>query len=333
MKNMKFIALVVALAFVALSCKSTPKKTETSTSTSVGAVEKKQVQPVEEVEKKEKPTEISFGEISWIAEQISPSFWPSALKNKSTMFITFHMPVSQDVDINRIEKIFVASPKDMWLLEGSKIKNVVEMDKKDKKLVIKRLQCVNGALPLGDWTVEVTLTDGGFASKTLNVSGMQVQATDKAESKPEASAENAKDKEAEKPATKYLVPNAANSNEVACLAIPVIKSVSRDADSIEIRFSVKDSRVKNGYFWFDVPGEIYYRDSGSMIDASGKPVNGCRKFSTDGAECVYILRKDKTNADWFAKIIGAYFVVADVNRVQSPWEERIRSVSERAVVK
>ena len=38
MKNMKFIALVVALAFVALSFKSTPKKTETSTSTSFGAV-------------------------------------------------------------------------------------------------------------------------------------------------------------------------------------------------------------------------------------------------------------------------------------------------------
>ena len=33
--------------------------------------------------------------------------------------------------------------------------------------------------------------------------------------------------------------------------------------------------------------EKYYKDSGSMIDASGKPVNGCRAFSKDGKECRY----------------------------------------------
>lgn len=350
MKKMNFIALLLVL--VLFGCKSTPKTTETETSetetapvTSTDTAAVEQTEPAEEDTKK--ITEISFGEVSWIAEQISPSFWPTKLKNKSTMFVTFHMPVSQEVNISMIEKIFIASPKDMWLLEGSQIKNVVEMDRKAKKLVIKRLQCVNGSVPLGDWTVELTLTDGGFASKTVRVSGMQVQATAKTESAPQKSKESTENQasetaqptedqpaeETEKAAIQYLVPKSTNKNEVACLAIPVIKSVSRDADTIEIRFSVKDSRIKNGYFWFDVPGEIYYRDSGSMIDASGKPVNGCRKFSTDGAECLYILRKDKTNTDWFGKIIGAYFVVADVNRVQSPWEERIRSVSERAVVK
>lgn len=350
MKNIKFIIFAL-LVLVLFSCKSTQKTTETE----VGTTEPEPVQtstttttpepepepkqePEPEPETEKKPTKITFGEVSWIAEQIAPTFWPKPLKNKSTMFISFHMPVSENVNVDSIEKLFIVSPKDMWLLEGAAIKNVVEMETKEKKLVIKRLQCVNGSVPLGEWTIELSQKDGGFASKTVNVSGLQAKSasqteTKKSDNKAETTnvAEDTAKKETAK--TQYLVPKAEGKDEVSTLAVPVIKSVSRDADTIEIRFSVNDARIKNGYFWFDVPGEIYYRDSGSMINAAGKPVNGCRKFSTDGAECLYILRKDATNSAWFSKIIGAYFVVADVNRVQSPWEERIRSVSERAVVK
>ncbi|MEL3908956.1 MAG: hypothetical protein P1P64_08130 [Treponemataceae bacterium] len=335
MKNIKFITFAL-FVLVLFSCKSTQKATETEvsepepvqTSTTTTTLE-----PEPETEKEPEPKKITFGEVSWIAEQIAPSFWPKPLENKSTMFISFHMPVSENVKIDNIEKIFIVSPKDMWLLEGAAIKNVVEMETKEKKLVIKRLQCVNGSVPLGEWTIELSQKDGGFASKVVNVSGLQAKNASQTETKKSDSKMETADAENEASEIQYLVPKAVEKNEVAGLAIPVIKSVSRDAETIEIRFSVNDARVKNGYFWFDVPGEVYYKDSGSMINATGNPVNGCRKFSTDGAECLYILRKDRTNSAWFSKIIGAYFVVADVNRVQSPWEERIRSVSERAVVK
>lgn len=317
MRKMKFVALVLALIF--FGCKSTPKTETTETA--------KNIEQVKVDENESNQTKIEFGELSWILEQISPSFWPTPLKADSKMFITFHMPVSQNVKIADIEKIFISSPKDMWLLENESIKNIVEMNTKDKKLVIKRLHCVSGQIPLGAWTVELTLKDGGFAKKTVEVSGLKDYV------KLENSESESDTSNTQKNTQKFLVPKAENENEVSCLAVPTIKSVSKDKDFIEIRFSINDKRVKNGYFWFDVPGEIYYRDSGSMIDASGNPVNGCRKFSTDGSECSYILRKDKTNSAWFSKIVAAYFVVADVNRVESPWEERIRSISEKASIK
>ena len=123
------------------------------------------------------------------------------------------------------------------------------------------------------------------------------------------------------------MPKAQFKNEISALDVPKITSVSKDEDSIEIYFSVNDSRVKNGYFWFDVPGEKDYRDAGSVIDGKGNPVNGCRKFSTDGAKCRFILRRDAENAEWFDKATACCFVVSDVNRVTDPWNERIRSIS------
>lgn len=351
MKKMKFIVLLLVLSVFA--CNSTPK-TETTSN------EPDTKETVAETEQGEKNTaaEVRFGELSWIVEHISPSFWPTPLKNESNMFITFHMPISENLDMSGIEKILITSPKDLWLLEGSDIKNIIELDSAQKKLAIKRLQCSGAAVPLGEWNVDLILKNGARTHKSVNVSGLQKDTEKQAEKTKTAAtapagndteksetassnekiadtenAEAAADTKTDKAEIKYLVANARAANETSCLAIPVITAISRDADTIEIRFSVNDKRVKNGYFWFDVPGEKYYRDSGSMIDASGKPVNGCRKFSTDGKECLYILRKDKDNSAWFSKAIAAYFVVADVNRVQSPWEERIRSVSEKAAIK
>lgn len=325
MKRTKFFALIVVLALALIGCKSTPKA-ETAEPTPAPAT-----------------TNISFGDISWIIEQISPSFWPTPLASQSTMFITFHIAVNTAVPINEVKQIFIASPKDMWLLEGSDIQNVLEMDQEGKKLVLKRLQCAETGVPLGEWSVDITLNDGSKTTKTVTVNGLQTENTavteetqpselSETEQTDEAVSEESTAETKEKQIT-YLAAKAAGKDQVAALAVPSIASVSRDEDSIEIRFSVKDKRIKNGYFWFDVPGEKYYRDSGSMIDAAGNPVNGCRRFSTDGKECLYILRKDADNSTWFNQITAVYFVVADVNRVQSPWEERIRSVSEKAEVK
>ena len=133
--------------------------------------------------------------------------------------------------------------------------------------------------------------------------------------------------EKEKAKTSFIVPVAKTPEEQQALAFPVIQSVSRDSDTIEIVFSINDSRVKNAYFYFDVPKEIYYRDSGSMIDAAGKPVNGCRSFSVDGQKSYYVLHKDASNADWFDKATRCFLVVSDINRVASPWEERHRTIS------
>lgn len=337
MKQMKFIALLMAL--IILGCKTPPKKTETAPTPAAPAESTEAAEPSSETAVLD---DIKIGELSWIVEQIAPSFWPKPLDSKSTMFVTFHMPVSRQVDVSTIQQIRVIAPKSFWVLEGETLKNVVEMNTKDMKLVIKRLHCSMGEVPLGDWKVDLTLTDGSSASATVTVNGLQEDAaknTDEAPKTTDTSADSSgqppeepKSKEAKDKIT-YLVPLAKTKNQITTLALPVIKSVSRESDNIEILFSVNDKRVKNGYFWFDVPGEKYYTDSGSMVDASGNPVNGCRKFSTDGKECRYILRRNAENASWFSKITAIYFVVSDVNRVESPWEERIRSVSEKAVIK
>ncbi|MBQ7613342.1 MAG: hypothetical protein IJU92_09825 [Spirochaetaceae bacterium] len=318
---MKKILVLVLCVYILFGCKSTPKN---EAQVEVGVTNTSDTTNVASTDTDIAISNITFGDISWIAEQISPSFWPSELKNDSTLFVTFHMPVSQDIPLSTVKTIFISSPKDMWLLEKQDINHILEMDSKDKKLVLKRLQCANGKIPLGEWTIEVTFTDDTVVSKNVTINGMQNESS----TETNTSSQNNDKKEIQ-----YLTPVASGKNTVACLTIPVIKSVTRDAETLEIHFSVNDKRIKNGYFWFDVPGEKYYRDSGSMIDASGTPVNGCRNFSTDGKDCTYILRKDAENSSWFSKIVAAYFVVADVNRVQSPWEERIRSVSEKAEIK
>ena len=129
-----------------------------------------------------------------------------------------------------------------------------------------------------------------------------------------------------------VVPVVQAAGEQAALEFPVIQSVSRDAETIEIIFSINDERVKNAYFYFDIPDEEYYRDSGSMIDPAGQPVNGCRVFSTDGKKCQYILRKDENNKVWFNKATRCFLVVSDVNRVASPWEEHHRTIGAAAQI-
>ena len=260
-------------------------------------------------------------DIIWMIEQADASFVSKQHKGDGKMFVTMFAKYKGDLTAQDFQEAFFASPADLWSLDEKNAKGLLEINKKDNLLTLKHLAAGEGvgAAALGKWFASVTLAGQKPFEKELNVTGIGGQAVT-------AGAADKTSKEKSKKVS-FIVPVATAANEQQALAFPVIHSVSRDADTIEIIFSIKDSRVKNAYFYFDVPGEEYYRDSGSMIDATGKPVNGCRSFSTDGKKCRYILRKDASNQDWFGKATQCFLVVSDINRVASPWEERHRTIS------
>ena len=259
-------------------------------------------------------------DISWMIEQADASFVSKQHKGKGKIFVTMLAKYKGELTAQDFKEAFFASPADVWGLDEQSAKGLMEINKKEKLLMLKHLSSGEGegAAALGKWFASVTLAGQKPFEKELNVTGIGGKTV----------MEDKSTKGAAKGKVLFLiVPAAKAENEQQALTMPVIQSVSRDADTIEIIFSVNDSRVKNAYFYFDVPGEEYYRDSGSMIDATGKPVNGCRSFSTDGKKCQYVLRKDATNKDWFGKATQCFLVVSDVNRVASPWEERHRTIS------
>mgnify|MGYP000976342045 CR=1 FL=1 len=259
-------------------------------------------------------------DISWMIEQADASFVSKQHKGKGKIFVTMLAKYKGELTAQDFKEAFFASPADVWGLDEQSAKGLMEINKKEKLLMLKHLSSGEGegAAALGKWFASVTLAGQKPFEKELNVTGIGGKTvTENKDAKGTA----------KKKVIPLIVPAAKAENEQQALTMPVIQSVSRDADTIEIIFSINDSRVKNAYFYFDVPGEEYYRDSGSMIDATGKPVNGCRSFSTDGKKCQYVLRKDATNKDWFGKATQCFLVVSDVNRVASPWEERHRTIS------
>ena len=306
-------------------------KKEAAKTTSVKQGTAGKAAPAKQPDKKEteqKPKEpavhtaaAQITDILWMIEQADPSFVSKQHKGDGKMFVTMFAKYKGDLTVQDFQEAFFASPADLWSLDEKNAKGLLEINKKDKLLTLKHLAAGEGvgAAALGKWFASVTLAGQKPFEKELNVTGIGGQAV----------TTGATDKTAKEKSKKisYIVPIATAENQQQALAMPVIQSVSRDTDTIEIIFLVNDSRVKNAYFYFDVPGEEYYRDSGSMIDATGKPVNGCRSFSTDGKKCQYVLRKDATNKDWFGKATQCFLVVSDINRVASPWEERHRSVS------
>lgn len=308
----KIFIAILCTAFV-LGCKSTPEQIPETRSASA---------------------KISINSVTWMIERLDPSIWNGTLKNNGEMFISFFISYTGSFNANDVKKLLVESPVDVWALNSSQLEKITEVDDRAKIASVKRLQCGEGigSVPLGKWKFTLIDKSGNKYEQILNVAGFEKKADDKtAEAKSEEDSIVKAEEEPEE--IKLIVPQSSGKNEIAALSVPKIKSVSKDADSIEIFFSVNDERVKNGYFWFDVPGEKYYKDSGSMIDAAGKPVNGCRAFSKDGKDCRYILRKDDSNSEWFDKITACFFVVSDTNRVASPWEERNRTVSAKAEVK
>ena len=261
-------------------------------------------------------------DISLMIEQADASFVSKQHKGHGKMFVTMLAKYQGDLKVQDFQEAFFASPADVWSLDAANAKGLIEIDKTDKLLLLKHLSAGEGegAAALGKWFASITLAGQKPFEKELNVTGIGGQTVKVTTDK------TVKGRTAKK-FVPLIVPVAKAENEQQALAMPVIHSVSRDADTIEIIFSINDPRVKNAYFYFDVPGEEYYRDSGSMIDATGKPVNGCRSFSTDGKKCQYVLRRDSSNRSWFGKATRCFLVVSDVNRVASPWEERHRTIS------
>ncbi len=285
---------------------------------------------------KDKPVKAEFGDlniksVTWLIEELDPSIWNGKPKGKSQMFVSFYISYSGAFDTTLISSIVVESPLDMWNLNSVQAEKIIEIQAEKNIAIVKRLQCGDGlgAVPLGEWNFSLTSTSGNKYEQKMNIVGISTNKENTVdEGKPLATVES----QDETFSVKTIVPKATNSNQISALTMPVIKSVSKDENSIEIYFVANDKRIKNGYFWFDVPGEKYYKDSGSMIDASANPVNGCREFYTDGKTSRYILRKDADNSEWFDKITSVFFVVSDTNRVASPWEERNRTVSAKAIV-
>lgn len=274
---------------------------------------------------------LSVTSVTWLIENLDPSFWDSPPKGNAQMFISFFVSYTGSFNLNDIDTVAVESPEDIWTLTPKQLEKITDINEKTKTAAIQRLQCGEGtgSVPLGKWKFTLTDTAGNKYEQVLDINGFEKTAKERERE------ENAvlPFEQEEQSKIKVIVPQASAKNQIAALVRPVIKSLSKDDNSIEIYFSVNDDRIKNGYFWFDVPGEKYYKDSGSMIDASGKPVNGCRAFSTGGKESRYILRKDSENAAWFDKITACFFVVSDTNRVSATWEERIRSVSAKTEIK
>ena len=284
----KFSFFVILAVFV-LTCKTTDESTEDNSKKASG---------------------FQIGALSWVIDHIDPTFWAKELKMQNRMFISFSLEYKGKFDLSSIQSLIIDAPNDYYIIEGDDLKKVLEID--SNAIFCKRLPCGKGEgkVGLGEWIITITLKNGKKIVKNPQITAFQ-------NSNAGAKSLN----------TTYIVPKATFKNEVSALDVPKIKSVSRDDNSIEIYFSVSDQRVKNGYFWFDVPGEKEYIDAGSMVDGKGNPVNGCRKFSTDGGMSRFILRKDKDNEAWFDKATACCFVVSDVNRVVDPWKERIRSIS------
>jgi len=293
------------------SAKATPAKQDTAKQPESKKIEEKSKESAVHT------ATAQITDISWMIEQADASFVSKQHKGKGKIFVTMLAKYKGDLTAEDFKEALFVSPTDVWEIDEKSAKNLIEINKKDKLLMLKHLAAGEdeGSAALGKWFASITLAGQKPFEKELNVTGIGGETV-------------AEDKEAAKAkAIPLIVPSAKAENEQQALITPVIQSVSRDADTIEIIFSVSDPRVKNAYFYFDVPGEEYYRDSGSMVDATGKPVNGCRSFSTDGKRCQYVLRKDASNKDWFDKATQCFLVVSDVNRIASPWEERYRTIS------
>ena len=262
---------------------------------------------------------------SWMIEQADVSFVSKQYKGSGKMFVTILAQYKGDLVPQDFQEATFFSPTDIWSLDAETARTLMEIDTKNKLLTFKHLAAGDGegAVSLGKWFVSITLAGQKPFEKELNVTGIGGQTI---------AADTATTGNNSKKIIPMVVPVVQAAGEQAALEFPVIQSVSRDAETIEIIFSINDERVKNAYFYFDIPDEEYYRDSGSMIDPAGQPVNGCRVFSTDGKKCQYILRKDENNKVWFNKATRCFLVVSDVNRVASPWEEHHRTIGAAAQI-
>ena len=301
---------------------ATPKKQDDTAATATKT-------PAKPVEKPKSPTlpaaSAVITDVACLVEQADASFVSKKHTGRGKMYVTVLAKYKGELAEQDFQEAQILSPADTWHIDAQTARNLIEIDKKSKLLLLKHLAAGSGegSVALGNWDISITLQGQKPFEKRIQIDGIGASDSD--------SADRIKRK-MQSGQRFYIVPTVMEFNEQPALHTPVIQSVSRDNDTIEIVFSIDDERVKNGYFYFDVPGEQYYRDSGSLIDAGGLPVNGCRSFSVDGKQCQYVLRKDGSNKDWFDKAERCFFVVSDINRVAAPGKEQHRSISAAATV-
>ena len=285
--------------------------------------------PAKPAEKPKSPTlpaaSAVITDVACLVEQADASFVSKKHTGRGKMYVTVLAKYKGELAEQDFQEAQILSPADTWHIDAQTARNLIEIDKKSKLLLLKHLAAGSGegSVALGNWDISITLQGQKPFEKRIQIDGIGASDSD--------SADRIKRK-MQSGQRFYIVPTVMEFNEQPALHTPIIQSVSRDNDTIEIMFSIDDERVKNGYFYFDVPGEQYYRDSGSLIDAGGLPVNGCRSFSVDGKQCQYVLRKDDSNKDWFDKAERCFFVVSDINRVAAPGKEQHRSISAAAAV-
>ena len=301
---------------------ATPKKQDDTAATATKT-------PAKPVEKPKSPTlpaaSAVITDVACLVEQADASFVSKKHTGRGKMYVTVLAKYKGELAEQDFQEAQILSPADTWHIDAQTARNLIEIDKKSKLLLLKHLAAGSGegSVALGNWDISITLQGQKPFEKRIQIDGIGASDSD--------SADRIKRK-MQNGQRFYIVPTVMEFNEQPALHTPVIQSVSRDNDTIEIVFSIDDERVKNGYFYFDVPGEQYYRDSGSLIDAGGLPVNGCRSFSVDGKQCQYVLRKDDSNKAWFDKAERCFFVVSDINRVAAPGKEQHRSISAAATV-
>ena len=301
---------------------ATPKKQDDKAATAAKT-------PAKPAEKPKSPTlpaaSAVITDVACLVEQADASFVSKKHTGRGKMYVTVLAKYKGELAEQDFQEAQILSPADTWHIDAQTARNLIEIDKKSKILLLKHLAAGSGegSVALGNWDISITLQGQKPFEKRIQIDGIGASDSD--------SADRIKRK-MQSGQRFYIVPTVMEFNEQPALHTPVIQSVSRDNDTIEIVFSIDDERVKNGYFYFDVPGEQYYRDSGSLIDAGGLPVNGCRSFSVDGKQCQYVLRKDGSNKDWFDKAERCFFVVSDINRVAAPGKEQHRSISAAATV-
>ena len=301
---------------------ATPKKQDDKAATAAKT-------PAKPAEKPKSPTlpaaSAVITDVACLVEQADASFVSKKHTGRGKMYVTVLAKYKGELAEQDFQEAQILSPADTWHIDAQTARNLIEIDKKSKLLLLKHLAAGSGegSVALGNWDISITLQGQKPFEKRIQIDGIGASDSD--------SADRIKRK-MQSGQRFYIVPTVMEFNEQPALHTPVIQSVSRDNDTIEIVFSIDDERVKNGYFYFDVPGEQYYRDSGSLIDAGGLPVNGCRSFSVDGKQCQYVLRKDDSNKDWFDKAERCFFVVSDINRVAAPGKEQHRSISAAATV-
>ena len=239
----------------------------------------------------------------WVLENIDPTWWSSA-QNHSAYFnieVTFE---DESLTVSDFESITFYSPDDKsWSFEGDDLAAYFDEDSSRFGLWERcwSSQWSDGdSILLGDYTVVAILTNGEESSKNLYIP---------APGKTSAGTSNTAYTE------DYIGSISTNLTPLPQRAGSV--SASYDGIDFSVNFSINDSMIYNGYFWFyNATGDFiggssatYFRDYGDgTIDGN---VNGGSALYVDGTDNVvtYTAADDILNSGYSLEDISSVSVV------------------------